>query len=194
MKSNESEGTFPLTRIPAHSLIKFVHHVIDEMCGGVCVSHENYEETPLDTFWIATQTVKTLAQSIAVENTTEDEALTFLQALDKELSQEIYEALQSRKEEVTKFMVQESIASTRHLKDFDWNVKLAVASDKVLNLNEPYVSLQLHTSTGTTDFDEDTKNISVEMTLTEVDRLLENLKEVQKKLTDYQSNKVAIKN
>lgn len=181
MKTDDASA---LTYISAPHLIKFVHHVIDNICGGVPVSHRNYDGCPLEKFWFAVQSVKDLARHVTVGKATKEEALLFLQPVAKETAEEIYDSIVSRKEEIKKSLLRESIADILHLQDFDWNVRLAIASDKILELNEALVTLHLHTSSG---LESDISNISVEMSATQVDKLLEELKKAQQNLTHLQS-------
>lgn len=175
----------PLAAIPNSDILKFVHHIIDNLCGGVPLSHNDYSQCPLDKFWIATQNVKDLATKIALQKLNKEQTVLLLHQLSKETAEEIYDAAESRRAEIKKSLVSESIKDLVHLRDFDWNVKLAVASDKVLDLNESLVTLHLHTST--TRLENDVRNISIEMSASQVDKLLEKLKEAQQTLVHFQA-------
>lgn len=61
--------------------------------------------------------------------------------------------------------------------------QLAVSSDKVMDLNEPLLTLNLHTSEERTDG----QDICVEMTASQVDNLLHKLKEAQGTLAHLSS-------
>ncbi|XP_045596921.2 COMM domain-containing protein 8-like isoform X2 [Procambarus clarkii] len=160
---------------------KFVHHVIDGMCGGIAVSQEMYKDCPLDKFWLAVQQVKTVAHDIALGKLSKEKVISWLLPLGQEKAEQIYEIVMARKGELVDALLRESLKNTHHLKDFDWNVRLAIASDKVLDLNECLLTLHLHTSPKNM---KGTKDLCVEMTATQADSLLNQLKDAQKVLAE----------
>ncbi|XP_068216028.1 COMM domain-containing protein 8-like [Palaemon carinicauda] len=173
-----------LATLPNSDILKFVYHAVDNICGGVPVSHNDYSQCPLDKFWITIQNVKDLATKIALQKISKEQTVLLLHRLSKDIAEEIYDAIESRRTEIKKSLVSNSIKDLLHLRDFDWNVKLAVASDKVLDLNEGLVTLHLRTST--TELENDVRNISVEMSAAQVDKLLEKLKEAQQTMVQFQ--------
>lgn len=174
----EDAGSSSLTFLPSQDLIKFVHHVIDSMCGGTSVSHKEFEGCPLDKFWLAVQSAKSIIKDLSTGKSSRDEILEILKPLGQETTEKILSAVSVREDEIKKALIQESLKDTIHLKDFDWNVRLAVASDKVLDLNESIMTLHLHTLNA----DKGNNTLTVEMSPDQVDRLIEQLKGAREKL------------
>ncbi|XP_037796439.1 COMM domain-containing protein 8-like [Penaeus monodon] len=104
--------------------------------------------------------------------------LEILRPLGQEMAEKFLSAVSVREDEIKKALIQESLKDTVYLKDFDWNVRLAVASDKVLDLNESIMTLHLHTS----NTDKGNNTLTVEMLPDQVDRLIEQLKGAREKL------------
>ncbi|XP_053655653.2 COMM domain-containing protein 8 [Cherax quadricarinatus] len=181
--NNNMEGgvAVPLTLIQPQYLLQFVHHVIDYMCGGPGVSHEMYKDCPLDKFWLAIQQVKTIAQEVTLGNLTQEKVVSLLSPLGQKTAENVYHIVNARNAEVVDHMLRETLKNTQHLKDFDWNVRLSVASDKVLDLNECFLTLHLHTSPPQSM--KGTSDLCVEMTAPQVDSLLVQLKSAQDTLT-----------
>ncbi|KAG7163991.1 COMM domain-containing protein 8-like [Homarus americanus] len=170
-------GPTPLSFISVQHTPKFVYHVIDNMCVGASVSHEMYEDCPLDKFWLAVQQMKTIVRDITLEKLTKEKFIDLLLPLDQETTEKVYEAINARRGEISDCLFREAVENTYHLKDFDWNVRLAVASDKVLDLSESLLTLHLHTSSPKNE--KDASDLCVEMTAAQVDTLLEELKGAQ---------------
>ncbi|XP_045126807.1 COMM domain-containing protein 8-like [Portunus trituberculatus] len=171
-------ATTHLTCIPSPLLNKFVHHVIDGLCGGASASHALFPDCPLDAFWQAGREVATLARDVTAGRLTQHQAYAQLLPLGQEAAASVCEVVSARREEIKEAMVRESLASTTTLTDFDWNVKVAVSSSTVLDLKQPLVTLRLHTSSPHGH----QRDTVVEMTEAEVDSLLATLKEAQASL------------
>ncbi|XP_037803660.1 COMM domain-containing protein 8-like [Penaeus monodon] len=172
------EDAATLTFLPSQDLIKFVHHVINNICGGAPVSHKEFEGCPLDKFWLAIQSAKSIIKNVSTGKSSRDEILEILRPLGQEMAEKFLSAVSVREDEIKKALIQESLKDTVYLKDFDWNVRLAVASDKVLDLNESIMTLHLHTS----NTDKGNNTLTVEMLPDQVDRLIEQLKGAREKL------------
>ncbi|XP_071521109.1 COMM domain-containing protein 8-like [Panulirus ornatus] len=172
----EGGGSNAISIIPAQQILKFLHHVIDNLCGGRAVSHELCKECPLDKFWLAVKQAKAIVQDVTIGKLTEEEVINLLLPFGEELAKNAYEAICARKEEIRESLLRAALQDTHHLKDFDWNVRLAVSSDKVLDLSESLLTLHLHSSSLE---NRNADNLSVEMTATQVDALLDCLKAAQ---------------
>ncbi|XP_042861902.1 COMM domain-containing protein 8-like [Penaeus japonicus] len=181
----EDAGNFALTFVPSQDLIKFVHRVIDSICGGTPVSHKEFEGCPLDKFWLALQSAKSIIKDVSTGRLSKDESLQILSPLGQEAAGKLLSAVSVREDEIKKAIIQESLSGTVHLKDFDWNVRLAVASDKVLDLNESLMTLHLHTMNA----DKGSDTLTVEMSAEQVDRLIEQLKGAREKLTQVSNSR-----
>ncbi|XP_075248166.1 uncharacterized protein LOC142341156 [Convolutriloba macropyga] len=84
--------------------------------------------------------------------------------------------------------------TSSNLKDFNWEVKMAVASDSMSNVNEPLVSLQLslaaenHVSSTKTDSNattESTKEKVLELTREELAQVIDSLTEASDAIAAY---------
>ncbi|KAK3859584.1 hypothetical protein Pcinc_034320 [Petrolisthes cinctipes] len=174
-------GGAMLAAIPDHKLTQFVHHVIDHMCGGEPVTYDLYKDgCSLDKFWLAIQETKTVAKITTQKKLPRNEVVNTLHELGKMKAGNVCDAFSARRTELEDYLVREALHHTHLLKNFDWSVRLAVSSDKVMDLNEPLLTLHLHTSPQERD-------VCVEMTAPQVDNLLHKLKEAQCTLAQLSS-------
>ena len=78
----------------------------------------------------------------------------------------------SRKLDLSKAMRDATSAiAPAHLKDFDWKVQVMLSSDKISEIRQPVLSLKLTTESAPGD----TKDVVVEMTKEEADRVLRSM-------------------
>ncbi|MBN3294082.1 COMD8 protein, partial [Polypterus senegalus] len=74
----------------------------------------------------------------------DEELQQSLSGLDSSHQQAIFHCLQSRREEIRHSLIEKTNAiSTSQLQDFDWQLKLALSSDKISALQAPLVNLDL---------------------------------------------------
>ncbi|XP_076048948.1 COMM domain-containing protein 8-like [Oratosquilla oratoria] len=132
------------------------------------------DDLPLNKFWFLVQNLKEAIKIIIIENISKEEVLEQHSDIGAERASILYSCVDAHKLHLQNVVVQESIADKNYLKDFDWTTKVCVSSDKVLDLNEVLLTLDLHTATAST--------ITKELTLEQVDQLLEVLKSADEKL------------
>lgn len=177
-------GADALACIPPAALNKFVHHVIDGLCGASSAvpQHTSFKNCPPEKFDQARQEVESLARDLATDRLTQEEAGSLLSSLGPEAAGRVCEAVGARRQEIREAVAGEMLNRTRRLTDFDWNVRVAVSSSKVLSLNQPLLSLRLHSASQGKEMPDK----MLEMTTAEVDSLLGTLREAQATLASLQ--------
>lgn len=84
--------------------------------------------------------------------------------------------LKSRKEEIKKALLEEIVdISSAQLQDFDWQLKLALSSDKIATLQMPLLNLHLDVKENG-----EVKPYSVEMSKEELQNLINSLEAANK--------------
>jgi len=175
-----------LNQIPEEIFPKFVQDIIDNMCIGSTLSSSELGGTPLNTFWPICQTMKYLITNIVEQKMTKEEVYEALSCIGPNRTETVYKAVEFRKEELNKLSLREAIKETNHLTDFDWNVRIGVSSDRVLDLNEILMTLHLHT---TSSKDGRRNTFTLDMSKPQVDELLEILQAAQNKIAQCQTVK-----
>ncbi|CAL4067249.1 unnamed protein product [Meganyctiphanes norvegica] len=172
-----------LNQIPEEIFPKFVQDIIDNMCIGSTLSSSELGGVPLNTFWPICQIMKCIVTNIVEQKMTKEEVYETLSCIGTNRAAIVYEGVEFRKEELNKMLVREAIKETNHLTDFDWNVRIGVSSDKVLELNEILMTLHLHT---TSSKDGRRNTFTLDMSKPQVDELLEILQAAQNKIAQCQ--------
>lgn len=84
--------------------------------------------------------------------------------------------LKSRKDEIKKTLLEEIVdISSARLQDFDWQIKLALSSDKIASLQMPLLNLYLDVKENG-----EVKPYSVEMSKEELQKLINSLEAANK--------------
>ncbi|XP_028404022.1 COMM domain-containing protein 8-like [Dendronephthya gigantea] len=136
-----------IEKCPKDSIPKVIHGFLDEICGQNILRFQDFtkiwsieEWKQLKASW--TSCLRSLAKdNITVENI--EKQLDQI-SISKDIQKVVSECLKPRKEEIRVALIEETCnLSQATLKDFDWKLKLIMATDKLSNMREPVVSLDL---------------------------------------------------
>ncbi|XP_028293732.1 COMM domain-containing protein 8 [Gouania willdenowi] len=122
---------------------KLCHRVVDSLCGQTPIhkqilSCSNQEWLDLLNF------LTSLFHKTVAENHSEDKVLAELSEAGVSQSGIVLDVLRSRKEEIRQSLLDRTLSiSSTTLQDFDWQLKLALSSDKIASLNTALLTLSL---------------------------------------------------
>ncbi|XP_048365461.1 COMM domain-containing protein 8 [Sphaerodactylus townsendi] len=166
-----------LGKLPAEETLKFLHKVVDGVCGRAYPRYQDYNTVWDLTEWMdVLEQVATYFKSIVGKDLSDEEALQQLSELSFDSQRAVVTCLKGRKPDIRDALIQRTNAiSSAHLQDFDWQLKLALSSDKLSLLQIPLLNLDLDVSESG-----DTKQYSVEMNKEELQNLLSALEAANK--------------
>ncbi|XP_030048496.1 COMM domain-containing protein 8 isoform X2 [Microcaecilia unicolor] len=166
-----------LERLPVEQCPQFLHKIIDGICGRTQPRYQDYGSLWNMTEWLEVlEELAVLFKTMVGQNMSEDETLKQLDGLNLSHQQAILKCLKGRKEEIRHSLVEKSSAmSSAHLQDFDWQLKLALSSDKISMLQMPLVNLDLDVREN-----DKIKSVSIEMNKEELQNLINSLESANK--------------
>ena len=86
----------------------------------------------------------TFFKAVVGKNLSDEEISQQLGQLNPSHQEAIMKCLKSRKDEIKQTLLEEIVdISSAQLQDFDWQLKLALASDKIATLQMPLLNLQI---------------------------------------------------
>ncbi|XP_062852097.1 COMM domain-containing protein 8 [Trichomycterus rosablanca] len=134
-----------LEKLPVTECPKLLHRVVDGLCGRSYPKQIEYGEAWSLLEW--GELMNSLSQFFRVavgRKFSDQEVLNLLGDLDSAWSQVVLQCVHARQEEIRQALVDRTncISSTQ-LTDFNWQLKLALSSDKMSSLNIPLLNLSL---------------------------------------------------
>ncbi|KAM3871294.1 COMM domain-containing protein 8 [Diretmus argenteus] len=124
---------------------KLCHRVVDGLCGREPPHMADYSSTWSLEEWLELQKSLSALFRLAVGNNSSDkEVLAGLWDVDGGYGEAVLSVLTSRREEIRQALVERTNSiSSATLQDFDWQLKLALSSDKISSLQTPLLSISL---------------------------------------------------
>ncbi|CAM4552667.1 unnamed protein product [Caretta caretta] len=166
-----------LEKLPADQVLKFLHQVVDGICGRAYCRYQDYGSVWNLTEWMAVlEETTTYFKTTVGKNLSDEEAVQQLNELSSSHQEAITKCLKGRKEEIRHALVESiSAISSAQLQDFDWQLKLALSSDKISMLQMPLLNLDLDVKENG-----EIKPVSVEMNKEELQNLINALEAANK--------------
>uniref|UniRef100_A0A3Q3J3Y3 COMM domain-containing protein n=1 Tax=Monopterus albus TaxID=43700 RepID=A0A3Q3J3Y3_MONAL len=122
--------TYLLDKLPPQGL-RLCHRVVDGLCGRETPHRGDYSATWSLEEWLDLLSSLTEFFRMAVGNNCSDE-------------EAVLNVLRARQDEIRRALLDRTTSiSSSTLQDFDWQLKLAVSSDKISSLHTPLLSLSL---------------------------------------------------
>ncbi|KAM4808947.1 COMM domain-containing protein 8 [Rhinophrynus dorsalis] len=177
MEVAESRGLLLTGKLPAVKCPQFFHKVIDGVCGRAQPRFQDYGNVWSLREWLAVleDSSKFFKTSVGRDEASE-EVVNQLSGLSAEHQEAILKCLRSRKPEIEEALVENMCAmSSAYLQDFDWQLKLALSSDKLSTLQMPLVNLDLDISENGS-----VTPVSIEMNKEELQNLINSLEAANK--------------
>ncbi|XP_053922298.1 COMM domain-containing protein 8 isoform X1 [Cuculus canorus] len=171
-----------LEKLPPGRGLEFLHKIVDGICGRAYPRYQDYSSIWNLSEWMEVlEETRTYFKTVVGKNISDEEAAQQINELNSNCQEAITECLKGRKEEIRNALVERINAiSSAQLQDFDWQLKLALSSDKISMLQMPLLKLDLDVRENG-----EIKPVSIEMNKEEVQNLINTLEAANKvMLTD----------
>ncbi|XP_027691795.1 COMM domain-containing protein 8 [Vombatus ursinus] len=177
MEAEEDLSLRGLEKLPAELGPKLLHKVIDGICGRTYPQFKDYENIWDSAEWInVLEDLSKFFKTVIGKNRDFEKVIEQLNHLSSDHQKTIMKCLKSRKDEIRKALLGEIIAiSSAQLQDFDWQLKLALSSDKIATLQVLLLNLDLDVKENG-----DIKQYAVEMNKEELQNLINSLEAANK--------------
>ncbi|XP_071327273.1 COMM domain-containing protein 8 [Trachinotus anak] len=134
-----------LSRLPVADSLKLCHRVVDGLCGRAPPHRGEYSTTWSLEEWLELLDSLTTIFRLAVgNNSTDEEVLAGLSGVGSGHAETVLSVLRAREIEIRHTLLDRTnTISSSTLQDFDWQLKVALSSDKISSLHTPLLSLSL---------------------------------------------------
>uniref|UniRef100_A0A3Q4BS19 COMM domain-containing protein n=1 Tax=Mola mola TaxID=94237 RepID=A0A3Q4BS19_MOLML len=153
------------------------HRVVDGLCGREPPSRGDYGTT-----WTLEEWLELLNSLIALfclavgNNSSDEEVLTGLAGVGSSHAEALLTVLRARRDEIHRALLDRTNSiSSATLQDFDWQLKLALSSDRISSLHTPLLSLSLDVRENAAD-----RSVTMEMNREELKMLITSLESANK--------------
>ncbi|KAM3939614.1 COMM domain-containing protein 8 [Leptodactylus fuscus] len=145
MDGAEEGGLELIVKLPLAQCPQFLHKVIDGVCGRAQPRFQDYGSIWNLREWLEVlESTTAFIKTAAGKDGSSDETSSELTGLNPECQEIIMKCIKSRKSEIKDALVEKVCSmSSAYLQDFDWQLKLAMSSDKLSTLQMPLVNLDL---------------------------------------------------
>ncbi|XP_042534372.1 COMM domain-containing protein 8 [Dipodomys spectabilis] len=166
-----------LQKLPRERGLQFLHKIIDGICGRAYPLYQDYHSIWNSAEWTPVlEDVTKFFKVVVGKSLSDEEVLQQLNPLNSFHQEAIMKCLRSRKDEIKQALLGEIVdISSAQLQDFDWQLKLALSSDKIATLQMPLLSLHLDVKENG-----EVKPYSVEMSKEELQNLITSLEAANK--------------
>ncbi|KAM9087091.1 COMM domain-containing protein 8 isoform 2-T2 [Megaptera novaeangliae] len=181
MEPEDGVPLWRLQKLPAELGLQLLHKIIDGICGRTHPLYQDYHSVWDSTEWMhVLEDITNFFKAVVGKNLSDEEISQQLDQLNSSHQEAIMKCLKSRKDEIKQALLEEIVdISSSQLQDFDWQLKLALSSDKIATLQMPLLNLHLDVKENG-----EVKPYSVEMSKEELQNLINSL-EAANKLGDY---------
>ncbi|XP_043849416.1 COMM domain-containing protein 8-like [Dromiciops gliroides] len=177
MKAEEELSLRGLEKLPARAQAQAPSQIIDGVCGRAYPQFKDYDNIWDSTEWTnVLEDISKFFRTVIGKNKDFEKVIEQLNHLSSDHQNTIMKCLKNRKDEIRKALLGEIIAiSSAQLQDFDWQLKLALSSDKIATLQVPLLNPDLDVKENG-----DVKQYSVEMNKEELQNLINSLEAANK--------------
>ncbi|TKS86235.1 COMM domain-containing protein 8 [Collichthys lucidus] len=166
-----------LSGLPVTDCVKLCHRVVDGLCGRDPPCRADYSSTWSLEEWLELLNSLTAFFRLAVGNNSSDEVvLAGLSGVGSSHAEAVLSVLRARRDEIRRALLDRTNSiSSATLQDFDWQLKLALSSDKISSLHTPLLSLSLDVRENTA-----LRPVTMEMNREELNTLISSLEAANK--------------
>ncbi|XP_075400489.1 COMM domain-containing protein 8 isoform X1 [Tenrec ecaudatus] len=177
MEPEEGTPLWRLQKVPAELGPQLLHKMIDGICGRAYPLYQDYQSVWDSAEWIhVREDITTFFKDVVGKSLSDEEISQQLSQLNSFHQEAVMKCLRSRKDEIKQALLGEIVdISSAQLQDFDWQLKLALSSDKIATLQMPLLTLHLDVKEKGA-----VKPYSVEMSKEELQSLIESLEAANK--------------
>lgn len=158
---------------------QFLHRIIDGVCGRGNAQYPAFsEQWSLDEWWEVVDASTEIFREAARQNWKKDKFGEAVDMLDGPHKQFVIDAYFARQDEIRNHLSKLACSlSNAQLRDFDWQMKLVMSSDKLASVNEPLLNLDLGLIG-----ENGSEHISVELKKADLQRLITSMEAANKAL------------
>ncbi|XP_037341709.2 COMM domain-containing protein 8 [Pungitius pungitius] len=166
-----------LSGLPVSEGLTLCHRVVDGLCGRQAPQRGHYSASWSSEEWLELLRFLTALFCRAVgTNSSDEEVLAGLVDAGSSHAESVRTVLTARRQEIRDALLDRSNSiSSAALQDFDWQLKLAVSSDKSSSLHTPLLSLSLDVRDNTA-----LQSVTMEMNREELNTLISSLEAANK--------------
>ncbi|GFX11507.1 COMM domain-containing protein 8, partial [Trichonephila clavipes] len=166
-----------LIKCPVDRLQKLIHHLVDLFCGQKTVLYESFADVwTLLEWWDLIRN----SEKFFLHYYSSSETAASLSSLPQAFSNALNDCLSVRSSDLkNKLLEKTHEISPAYLHNFDWKLKLTLASDKMAQINEPRLLLNLDIS-GDRD-----KTLCLDLSKEELKMLIETMDKANKAVQDF---------
>ncbi|KAM9087092.1 COMM domain-containing protein 8 isoform 3-T4 [Megaptera novaeangliae] len=177
MEPEDGVPLWRLQKLPAELGLQLLHKIIDGICGRTHPLYQDYHSVWDSTEWMhVLEDITNFFKAVVGKNLSDEEISQQLDQLNSSHQEAIMKCLKSRKDEIKQALLEEIVdISSSQLQDFDWQLKLALSSDKIATLQMPLLNLHLDVKENG-----EVKPYSVEMSKEELQNLINSLEAANK--------------
>uniref|UniRef100_A0A8C5UU07 COMM domain containing 8 n=1 Tax=Microcebus murinus TaxID=30608 RepID=A0A8C5UU07_MICMU len=177
MEPEEGTPLWRLQKLPAELGPQLLHKIIDGICGRAYPLYQDYNSIWESKEWKSVlEDVTKFFKAVVGKNLSDEEIFQQLNQLNSCHQEAIMKCLKSRKDEIKQALLGEIVdISSAQLQNFDWQLKLALSSDKIAALQMPLLHLHLDVKENG-----EVKPYSVEMSKEELQKLINSLEAANK--------------
>uniref|UniRef100_A0A8C9AP47 COMM domain containing 8 n=1 Tax=Prolemur simus TaxID=1328070 RepID=A0A8C9AP47_PROSS len=145
MEPEEEPPLWRLQKLPAELGPQLLHKIIDGICGRAYPLYQDYHSVWESKEWMnVLEDITKFFKVVVGKNLSDEEIFQQLNQLNSFHQEAIMKCLKSRKDEIKQALLGEIVdISSAQLLDFDWQLKLALSSDKIAALQMPLLNLHL---------------------------------------------------
>ncbi|XP_031555598.1 COMM domain-containing protein 8-like [Actinia tenebrosa] len=177
--TSKTEGVALLEKCPKEQAEKFVHQILDGICDGKEPRYVDYGKIWTTEQWQSVRRgLHVTLKNFICKDFGKDEIFKELDqySLSPDIKQVVFGCILARKDEIRAALVSNTAGITNaYLKDFDWKVKMVLASDKIAGIRKSVVSVDLDIQQDNT-----VRPVTVEMTKEELGNLITSLEAANK--------------
>ncbi|XP_076992899.1 COMM domain-containing protein 8 isoform X2 [Tamandua tetradactyla] len=177
MEPEAGTSLWRLQKLPAELGLQLLHKIIDGICGRAYPVYQDYHSVWDSTEWMhVLEDITKFFKAVVGKNLSDEEISQHLNQLNSFHQEAVMKCVKSRKDEIKQALLGEIVdISLAQLQDFDWQLKLALSSDKIATLQMPLLNLHLDVKENG-----EIKPYSVEMSKEELQNLINSLEAANK--------------
>ena len=158
-------------KCPVDKLSTLLHCIVDKVCGRT-VSYKTFDTLyTLEEWFQLTELLCEFFQSTSRDSLLKDDVYANLSGLDEQKKDIFWAVFSVRRHQICDSLSNRTLGISRaQLKDFDWRVKLVLASDKLATIHQPLVSLDFDVKKHSTK-----QTVTVELNNDELKKLIASL-------------------
>ncbi|KAF1375204.1 hypothetical protein PFLUV_G00237080 [Perca fluviatilis] len=166
-----------LNRLPVTDCLTLCHRAVDGLCGREPPRRRDYSTAWSLEEWLQLLDSLTALFRLAVgNNSSDEEVLAGLADVGSSHAEAVLSVLRARREEIRDALLDRTNSiSSATLQDFDWQLKLALSSDKISSLHTPLLSLSLDVRENRA-----LRSVTMEMNREELNTLISSLEAANK--------------